>query len=192
MSLSTTRIAGLALIAVSTLAVAACSSPKKEAPAVAAVTNTPPPATQPPPARPPEPPRASNLPPPPSGPVPGSAQDFVISTGGDRVYFDYDSSTVRGDAEPILAAQAAWLVKYPSVAVRIEGNADERGTREYNFALGAERANAVKEYLIKKGVGAGRIETVSYGKERPIDAGSDEASFAKNRNGHTAITGGAR
>ena len=127
----------------------------------------------------------------PSGPVPGSEQDFVVNVG-DRVYFDFDRYDVRADAQPILDAQAAWLKRYPAVRVRIEGNCDERGTREYNLALGARRANAVRDFLIGQGVAAGRIETISFGKERPIDAGSSEEAWAKNRNGHTAITDGAR
>ena len=127
----------------------------------------------------------------PAGPVPGSVQDFVVNVG-DRVYFDYDKFAVRSDAEPILSAQAAWLNRYPSVNVRIEGNADERGTREYNLALGGRRANAIKDFLIGHGVAAARIDTVSFGKEMPIDPGTTEEAFAKNRNGHTAITSGAR
>ena len=111
---------------------------------------------------------------------------------GDRVFFDYDKYDVRADARPLLDAQASWLQRYPNVAVRIEGNADERGTREYNFALGARRASSVRDYLVSKGVSAGRIETVSYGKERPFDPGQNEDAWAKNRNGHTAIVGGAR
>jgi peptidoglycan-associated lipoprotein len=118
-------------------------------------------------------------------------QDFVVNVG-DRVYFDYDKFTVRSDAEPILSAQAAWLSRYPSVNVRIEGNADERGTREYNLALGARRANSIKDFLVGHGVAATRVETVSFGKEKPIDGGDTEEAYAKNRNGHTAITAGAQ
>jgi peptidoglycan-associated lipoprotein len=118
-------------------------------------------------------------------------QDFIVNVG-DRVYFDYDKYAVRSDAEPILAAQATWLSRYPSVNVRIEGNADERGTREYNLALGARRANSVKDFLVAHGVSASRIETVSFGKEKPIDPGTTEEAYAKNRNAHTAITSGAR
>ncbi len=126
-----------------------------------------------------------------SGPLPGSVQDFVISAG-ERVYFDTDQYSIRADAQPVLAAQAAWLNRYPSVQVRIEGNADERGTREYNFALGARRANAVKEFLTGHGVSSGRITTVSYGKDRPIDGGDGEDAWRHNRNAHTAIIAGAR
>ena len=128
----------------------------------------------------------------PSGvPVPGSERDFVINAG-DRVYFDYDSHALRDDALPVLAAQAAWLNRFPNVRVRVEGNCDERGTREYNFALGASRANSVKEYLIGHGVAAARIDSVSYGKEKPIDPSDNEAAWAKNRNSRTDITEGAR
>jgi peptidoglycan-associated lipoprotein len=123
--------------------------------------------------------------------LPGTVQDFVINAG-DRVYFDYDRSELRDDARPVLAAQAAWLRRYPEVQVRIEGNCDERGTREYNFALGARRAAAVKDFLAIHGVTAARIATISYGKERPIDPGSGEDAWRRNRNAHTAIVAGAR
>ena len=122
---------------------------------------------------------------------PGSEQDFVVNVG-DRVYFDLDSYSVRADAAPLLDAQAAWLVRYPNVQIRIEGNADERGTREYNLALAARRAEAVRTYLINRGIPAGRIDTISYGKERPIAEGSTEDAFARNRNAHTAIVSGAQ
>jgi peptidoglycan-associated lipoprotein len=124
-------------------------------------------------------------------PLPGSERDFVVNVG-DRVYFDFDKYDIRTDAQPLLAAQAAWLTKYPAVQVRIEGNCDERGTREYNLALGARRANAVREFLVAHGVSGDRITTVSYGKEKPVDAGTGEEADAHNRNAHTAITGGAR
>lgn len=123
-------------------------------------------------------------------PMPGSEQDFVVNVG-DRVYFDLDSYSVRPEAQPRLDAQAAWLARYPQVTVRIEGNADERGTREYNLALGARRAEAVRTYLIQRGVPAGRIDTISFGKERPIAEGSNEGAWAQNRNAHTAIVSGA-
>jgi peptidoglycan-associated lipoprotein len=193
MSFTTSRFTQLTALVVLTMAMAACSSPKKPLP----ITNAAPPAPAAQQAAPTNPPRQappvqSQAAPPrgPTGPVPGSLQDFVVSAG-DRVFFDYDSTAIRADAAPILDAQASWLARYPQVKVRIEGNADERGTREYNFALGAQRASAVKDYLIRKGVSAGRIDTVSYGKERPIDGGDNEAAWARNRNGHTAITGGA-
>lgn len=123
--------------------------------------------------------------------VPGSEQDFVVNVG-DRIYFDLDSYDVRPEAMPRLDAQAQWLQRYPSVTVRIEGNADERGTREYNLALGARRAEAVRTYLINRGVPAGRIDTISFGKERPIAEGSSEDAWARNRNAHTAVVSGAQ
>ncbi|MCF8505036.1 MAG: peptidoglycan-associated lipoprotein Pal [Caulobacter sp.] len=124
-------------------------------------------------------------------PIPGSVQDFVINVG-DFVYFDLDRYDVRSDAMPVLDAQAAWLRQYPNVRVRIEGNCDERGTREYNLALGARRANAVRDYLASRGVASSRITTLSWGKERPVDPGSNEDAWARNRNGHTVIVEGAR
>jgi peptidoglycan-associated lipoprotein len=179
MKIGLKHLAGLALIA----ALAACSTPKPPPPAP--VNN------QPPPRPAPERPRAPPVRQTPTGPVPGSIQDFVVNVG-DRVYFDYDKYDIRADAQPVLSAQAAWLVKYPSVKVRIEGNADERGTREYNLALGSRRANSVKEFLVSHGVTPDRVETISYGKEMPIDPGNTEEAYAKNRNGHTAIVSGAR
>lgn len=173
----------LAAIALGVAALAACSTPKPPPPAPVA----PPPAPAPPPPERPAPPPVAQAP---TGPIPGSMQDFVVNVG-DRIYFDYDKFDVRADAQPVLAAQAAWLVRYPGVMVRIEGNADERGTREYNLALGSRRANSIKDFLTGHGVAANRIDTVSYGKEKPIDAGDTEEAFAKNRNGHTAITAGA-
>jgi peptidoglycan-associated lipoprotein len=147
------------------------------------------------------PPESGYAPPPPQGPVtegeesgpvrPGSARDFVINAG-DLVYFDFDSFNLRDDARPVLDAQAQWLGRYRDVRVRIEGNCDERGTREYNFALGARRANAVREYLEGHGISASRIDTISYGKERPIDPGDSEEALARNRNGHTVVIEGAR
>jgi peptidoglycan-associated lipoprotein len=122
--------------------------------------------------------------------APGSEQDFVVNVG-DRVYFDLDSYEVRSDAFPRLDAQAAWLQRYPQVRIRIEGNADERGTREYNLALGARRAESVRNHLVERGVSAGRIDTISYGKERPIAEGSNQEAWARNRNAHTAIVSGA-
>ena len=123
--------------------------------------------------------------------APGSQQDFVVNVG-DRVYFDLDSYQVATEAYPRLDAQAQWLARYPQVTVRIEGNADERGTREYNLALGARRAESIRNYLIQRGVSAARIDTISFGKERPIAQGSSEDSWARNRNGHTAIVSGAQ
>jgi peptidoglycan-associated lipoprotein len=182
----------LMLVGAAAASLAACASKPKPLPPVPEAPRAPPTAP-----RAPEPPRqqprAPEAPPAPQqqGALPGSAQDFVVSAG-DRVYFDFDSYTVRDDAKPVLNAQAIWLARYPNVTVRIDGNADERGTVDYNFALGARRANSVKDYLASKGVASSRIETVSYGKSKPVDERSSEEGWAANRNGHTAITGGAR
>ena len=165
---------------------------------IAACAHKPPPPlpeTAPPPPPPPAAPGAYQ----PAAPVgagaygsarPGSEQDFVQSAG-DRVYFAYDQYTLTPEASAVLDSQAQWLGRYPAVTVRVEGNADERGTREYNFALAGRRAQAVKDYLTQHGVSAGRLTTISYGKERPIDTSGSEEGLAKNRNAHTAITGGA-
>jgi peptidoglycan-associated lipoprotein len=123
--------------------------------------------------------------------APGSARDFVIKAG-DLVYFDFDRFEVRSEARAVLDLQANWLSRYASVRVRIEGNTDQRGTREYNFALGARRANAVRDYLVQRGIDASRIETVSYGKEHPLDVTSGDKADAINRNARTVVTGGAR
>jgi peptidoglycan-associated lipoprotein len=122
--------------------------------------------------------------------VPGSAEDLRVNVG-DTVHFDYNAYNITDEDRSILQRQAAWLAKYPSVRVTVEGHCDERGTREYNLALGARRANSVKEYLVSVGVSAGRVDTISYGKERPICTESDENCWAQNRRGVTTITGGA-
>ena len=126
-------------------------------------------------------------------PVPGSQADFVAQLmGQDAIYFDTDRYNVDSQDAAALAAQAAWLGKYPGKRATIEGHCDERGTREYNLALGARRAESIRNYLIQRGVSAGRIDTISFGKERPIAPGSSEDSWARNRNGHTAIVSGAQ
>lgn len=122
--------------------------------------------------------------------TPGSLEDFRQNVG-ERVYFDLDQYRLDSDDQEILRRQAAWLNAYPNVRVLVAGNADERGTREYNLALGERRANAAKDYLVSLGVSASRIDTVSYGKERPIAAGSNEESWALNRNAWTQIVSGA-
>ena len=117
-----------------------------------------------------------------SAPVPGSQAEFVAQMmGQDTIYFDTDKFNVDGADQAALQAQATWLQKYPGKRASIEGHADERGTREYNLALGERRANAAKNYLVSLGVDASRLTTVSYGKERPLAIGSDEESWAKNR-----------
>jgi peptidoglycan-associated lipoprotein len=184
MSFETNRVVRLALIGLAAASLAACASRPKPAGPVAPT----------PPSQPTAPAETQpSMPPSPvdQGPLPGTVQDFVINIG-ERVYFDTDQYDIRSDAQPTLTAQAQWLNRYPAVRVRIEGNADERGTREYNLALGARRANAVREFLVGQGVSGSRIETLSYGKERPIDPGTTEDAWAKNRNARTAITDGAR
>lgn len=122
--------------------------------------------------------------------APGSLEDFRVNVG-ERVYFDLDQYRLDTEDQDILKRQAAWLASYPDIRILVAGNADERGTREYNLALGERRANAVKEYLVSLGVSASRVDTVSYGKERPVVAGSDDQSWALNRNGWTQIVSGA-
>lgn len=118
--------------------------------------------------------------------VPGTQADLVQNVG-DRVFFDFNSSTLSPDARAVLDRQSSWMGQYGSVKVTIEGHCDERGTREYNLALGERRATAVRNYLVAKGVPADRISTISYGKERPEATGSDEASWAHNRRGVTVV-----
>jgi peptidoglycan-associated lipoprotein len=120
---------------------------------------------------------------------PGSQQDLA-ATAGDRVFFAYDQSDISSEGQQILQRQAEWLKRYPRVSVTIEGHCDERGTREYNLALGERRAQAVKNVLVALGIPTARIQTISYGKERPIVVGSDEAGYAQNRVGITMVNGG--
>ncbi len=122
----------------------------------------------------------------PTGPTPGSQSDLEQSAGH-RVYFAYDQYTLTSQAQGTLARQAAWLQEYPETRIKLAGNCDERGTREYNLALGARRAEAARSYLVSLGVDANRITTVSYGKERPIATGSNEQAWAQNRNATTTI-----
>ncbi len=182
--MKTSTLVRLAAVGVAVTAIAACT-PRR--PVETGAGEVPPPSSTNPqyPSN-PGPITGGNI----GAPAPGSEQDFVVNVG-DRVYFDLDSYTVRAEAYPRLDAQVAWLQRYPGVTVRIEGNADERGTREYNLALGARRAESVRSYLIERGISAARIDTISYGKERPIAAGSSEESWARNRNAHTAIVSGA-
>jgi peptidoglycan-associated lipoprotein len=169
--LKTTLIAATALIAV-----AGCS---KKRPA-----ELPPPPSETPPAQ--------TVPPETSGPVgttvvPGSAADFRQSVSSDTIHFGTDMYNIDSESQAILDSQAQWLAKYPNVRITIEGHCDERGTREYNLALGDRRANAAKNYLASRGVDPSRINTISYGKERPIALGSDEAAWAQNRRAVTVV-----
>lgn len=120
------------------------------------------------------------------GPAPGTQQDLVVNVG-DRVFFGYDKYDLTSDARATIEKQAAWLKQYAQLNITIEGHCDERGTREYNLALGEKRATTVKNYLIALGVEAARLQTISYGKERPAVAGSDEASWAQNRRGVVVV-----
>jgi peptidoglycan-associated lipoprotein len=119
---------------------------------------------------------------------PGSAQDFTVNVG-DRIFFDTDSSAIRADAQGTLTRQAQWLNKYPTYAIQIEGHADERGTREYNLALGARRAAATRDYLVARGVAANRLRTISFGKEKPVAVCDDISCWSQNRRAVTALSG---
>jgi peptidoglycan-associated lipoprotein len=165
----------IALVSALALAVAGCAKKKVE--------ELPPP----PPAAAPAP--APETPPPPvqSGPIPGTRADFVAQAGSDTIHFDTDMYNIDAEDQDILTRQAAWLQKYPNVTATIEGHCDERGTREYNLALGERRANATKNFLVNAGVAASRLSVISYGKERPIATGSDEASWAQNRRAVTVV-----
>ncbi len=127
--------------------------------------------------------------------VPGSASDptspaYFQQTVGDRVLFAIDQSTLSGSGVDVLTKQAAWLMENPAFSAIIEGHADEQGTREYNLALGARRASAVQNFLIERGVAPGRLKTVSYGKERPLEICSDESCYAQNRRAVTVLSAG--
>jgi peptidoglycan-associated lipoprotein len=122
--------------------------------------------------------------------TPGSAQDFTVNVG-DRIFFDTDSSVIRGDAQTTHLRQAQWLGQYPTYAVTVEGHADERGTREYNLALGARRAAAARDFLVARGVPANRIRTISYGKERPVAVCDNISCWSQNRRAVTVLSGGS-
>ncbi|MBI1210478.1 MAG: peptidoglycan-associated lipoprotein Pal [Alphaproteobacteria bacterium] len=162
MRIATTIKLGVVVLAMGFLA--ACSSTKEEKPQVSGPTT--------------------------STVQPGSQEDLKVNVG-DTVYFDFDSHAIRADAQATLQKQAAWLQKYPQVRLVVEGHCDERGTREYNLALGDRRAYAVKEFLVSLGVDANRLTTKSYGKERPVCSESDEACWAQNRRGYSLVVGGA-
>jgi peptidoglycan-associated lipoprotein len=119
-------------------------------------------------------------------PAAGTQEDLAVSVG-DRVFFEYDSVVLNAEATSVLDGQAAWLKQYPDVVVTIEGHADERGTREYNLALGDRRANAVRNYLTALGIDQERILTISYGEERPADPGNNDSAWAQNRRAVTTV-----
>jgi len=120
--------------------------------------------------------------------TPGSAQDFTVNVG-DRIFFDTDSSAIRADAQSTLSKQAQWLNKYGQYRITVEGHADERGTREYNIALGARRAAATRDFLIGQGVAGNRMKTISYGKERPVAVCDDISCWSQNRRAVTVLNG---
>jgi peptidoglycan-associated lipoprotein len=121
----------------------------------------------------------------PSGDL-GPTEEGLVRVG-DRVFYVLNSSTLSDEAQATLSKQAAWLAKYPNVTVQIAGNCDDRGTEEYNIALGQRRANAARDYLVAKGVASSRITTISYGKDRPTALGDDEQAWAQNRNAITSV-----
>ena len=148
-----------------------------------AACSSPPPPPEPPPG-PPGPPGGAGI-----GSrniVPGSQQDLEASAG-DRVFFAFDRSDITPESQQILSRQADWLRRYPNVTVTIEGHCDERGTREYNLALGERRAQAAKNVLVASGIPGSRISTISYGKERPTVVGSNEEAWAQNRVAITTV-----
>lgn len=122
--------------------------------------------------------------------TPGSQEDLVANVG-DRVFFDTDKSSLSDEARATLQRQAAWMQLYPNLTFTLEGHADERGTREYNLALGGRRANSAKDYLVSLGIDGGRLNTVSYGKERPVCLDSNEGCWAQNRRAVTVVASGA-
>ncbi len=174
---------GILVVAAAALAVA-CSPKPKPAPA--------------PPPEPTATPTVVTLEPTPAPtpqPTPRSLEEDIKAMSLERVssylkpaFFDYDKADLRSDARDVLAANATWLKAHPTVLFTIEGHCDERGTAQYNLALGDRRANAAKEYLVSLGIEAGRVKTVSYGKERPFATGHDEESWAKNRRAHFVVT----
>jgi len=163
------------LAATSTLALAACS---KEAPAeLPPVQETQAPVVRPTPT-----------PTPPAGPAEGSQEHFRMTMAGrDVIYFDTDTSNIDSQDAIALRAQAEYMLQYPRTSATVEGHADERGTREYNLALGERRANSAKNYLVSLGVAEGRLRTVSYGEENPAATGSNEQAWARNRRAVTVM-----
>jgi peptidoglycan-associated lipoprotein len=170
------RLISVSLTLAVAISLSACASKPKLAPA-APPTDVPPAAAE-----------ATYSPPPLNdNPAVRSLQEQLAASAGDRVFFALDSHELAGDARQVLASQAQWLASHPEVRVLIAGNCDERGTREYNFALGARRASAARDFLVAQGVSSARIQTVSYGKERPIDAGANGDARSRNRNAGTVV-----
>jgi peptidoglycan-associated lipoprotein len=122
-----------------------------------------------------------------TGGVTAGSQEDLVANVGDRVFYALDSSSLSSEARTTLDRQSAWMARFPQVSVQMAGNCDERGTAEYNLALGQRRANAARDYLVARGVSSARISTISYGKERPTALGSDEQAYAQNRNAVTSV-----
>ena len=152
------RFAGIAAALIAALAVSACANQQKNEPMASATGSA----------------------------APGSTQDFVVNVG-DRVFFETDQTDLTPQARATLDKQAQWLQQYNHYRFMIQGHADERGTREYNFALGARRAQVVREYLVARGIAAARMGTVSYGKERPVAVCNDISCWSQNRRAVTAL-----
>ena len=123
-----------------------------------------------------------------TGPAPGSEQDLVANVG-DRVFYAFNRSVLTAPDKATLDRQAAWMEKFPQLQVLIAGNCDDRGTEEYNLALGHRRANAARDYLVAKGVSPARVKTISYGKDRPVALGDNEQAWSQNRNAITSVEG---
>ncbi|MBK8839528.1 MAG: peptidoglycan-associated lipoprotein Pal [Hyphomonadaceae bacterium] len=172
------RSLGLTLLAGASMLAAACASNPPPEP-------TPPPVVAEAPRVAPTPPAPIPTPRP-SGPAAGSKGDFAAKST-DRVYFDYDQYNLDDADRRSLATQVAWLKQFPSTRVEVQGHADERGTRDYNIALGDRRAQAVSQYLQQQGITSTRIQTISFGKDKPLDMGHDEAAWARNRNAFSNI-----
>jgi peptidoglycan-associated lipoprotein len=188
-----TRVWGTTVLLLVVMSVAGCG--KKQAPIARPMPPPVPGATTTPPSRPPAPPEPvaepTIVPPEPvrdDAIASGSLDDLNRNSPLKPVFFDYDSSDLSPEAQRALDENAATIKKYPSWAVTIEGHCDERGTAEYNLALGERRSVAARAYLVSLGIPADRVRTVSYGKEFPFDPGHDEAAFRKNRRAHFVIT----
>jgi len=173
------RSIGLAVLSAAALLASACASNPPPEPTPAAVEPAAPVVARPAPVTPAPAPT-------PAGPVAGSKADFATKNT-DRVYFDYDQYNLDDSDRRALAGQASWLKQYPAAKVQIEGNADERGTREYNIALSARRANAVSDYLKSQGIADARVSTLPNGKDKPLDPGHDDSAWSRNRNAYTNV-----
>ena len=173
------RSLGLTLLAGASMLATACASNPPPEP-------TPPPVVAEAPRAAPTPPTPLPTTPVPTGPAAGSKADFAAKST-DRVYFDYDQYNLDDADRRSLATQVSWLKQFPSTRVEVQGHADERGTRDYNIALGDRRAQAVSQYLQSQGITATRIQTISFGKDKPLDMGHDEAAWARNRNSYSNI-----